>query len=230
MFCHKISLTMKCKNMKLFNRRSRPRQQQHHQFSNILMLSIIWTMLFTETMARPNLENLLSSKPTNEMLQEEEQQPQQQQQQQPSSHDLFLDEIMTNAYENKLYNKLKKYHHSQPNLLNKWPGLRDLVLALDYDDTNNLEESNEFLNTKFFERLQQLASTKSESYDEDIRDYNLDANVVPSKSMKSSASLSANQLTFKDHNIKKNVQYMSPCHFKICNMGRKRNARLLKNY
>lgn len=79
---------------------------------------------------------------------------------------------------------------------------------MDYDDAaNGLEESNEYLNAKFFERLRQLASTKSESYDEDVRDYNnVEANIIPSKSLKSSSSLSANQLTFKDHNIKKNVQ------------------------
>ncbi|XP_065361580.1 uncharacterized protein CNMa [Calliphora vicina] len=212
MLCHKMSLTMKRKTTRCHRRR--------RQFTNILMLSIIWTMLFTETMARPNLESLLSNKPTNDV------QHQQQQQQ-----DLFLDEIMTNTNGEKLFNKLNKYHHNQPNYLNKWPGLRDLVLAMDYDDTNGLEESNEFFNTKFFERLRQLASTKSEAYDEDIvRDENAETNLMPFKSLKSSASVAANQLTFKDHNIKKNVQYMSPCHFKICNMGRKRNARLFSNY
>ncbi|XP_046808647.1 uncharacterized protein LOC111684061 isoform X2 [Lucilia cuprina] len=214
MLCQKMSsLTMKLKA----KQQKCCLQRRNRQFTNILMLSIIWTMLFTQTMARPNLETLLSSKPTNDVVQEEQQQ-----------EDLFLNEIMTNTNGEKLFNKLKRYHHNQPNYLNKWPGLRDLVLTLDYNDNNGLEESNEFFNTKFFERLRQLASTNSDSYDEDVREEN--TNLMPLKGLKSSTALmSANQLTFKDHNIKKNVQYMSPCHFKICNMGRKRNARLFTN-
>lgn len=106
MLCHKMSTTLKCKSIKMCLRRRHYRQQNnyqhHHQFTNILVLSIIWTMLFTETMARPNLETLLSNKPTNDIMEEEQQQQQQQQLQQ----DLFLDEIMANPNNDKFLNKL----------------------------------------------------------------------------------------------------------------------------
>ncbi|TMW52040.1 hypothetical protein DOY81_002892 [Sarcophaga bullata] len=184
-----------------------------HRFTNILLLSIIWTMLFTETMARPNLDALFINKP-NDLQQQQQQQQQQKQQQQ--QQDIFLDEMITSTNSDKLFNKLRKYHRNQPNYITKWPGLRELITNFDYADNSSQEDSNEFWNSKFFERLRQLASLKTESYDSDdnMRD-------------DSSDKSSSNQLTFKEHNTKKNVQYMSPCHFKICNMGRKRNARFL---
>lgn len=83
-----MSLTIKRKNKRCFRRR-------HRQFVNILMLSIIWTLLFTKTMARPNLESLLSNKPTNNVLEQQQQ-----------HQELFLDEIMTNTNGEKFFNKL----------------------------------------------------------------------------------------------------------------------------
>ena len=71
-----------------------------HRFNNILLLSIIWTMLFTETMARPNLDALFINKP-NDLQQQQQQQEKRQQQQ-----DIFLDEMITSTNSDKLFNKL----------------------------------------------------------------------------------------------------------------------------
>ena len=74
-----------------------------HRFNNILLLSIIWTMLFTETMARPNLDALFINKP-NELQQQQHQQQQEKRQQQ--QQDIFLDEMITSTNSDKLFNKL----------------------------------------------------------------------------------------------------------------------------
>lgn len=68
-----------------------------------------------------------------------------------------------------------------------------------------MEDSSEFLNTKFLERLQHLASPKS-AYDDELRLDSGDARLISAKKLKSYDPLSSNQLSFKDHNIKKNVQ------------------------
>ncbi|XP_019892083.2 uncharacterized protein LOC101889869 [Musca domestica] len=175
------------------------------------LLSVIWTMLFTGAMARPNLDALLAKQ--NEVSQ------------------LLLDDfLMGNSNGgDKMFHGLKKYHPKQPNYLAKWPGLRDLVFTIDYDDdiTTTLE------NSEFLERLRQLGDTQSNEYYDEIRQYNDDVATINGSGSSGSgnkakaAKSPANQIIFKEHNTKKNVQYMSPCHFKICNMGRKRNARFL---
>ncbi|KAH8366139.1 hypothetical protein KR093_009693 [Drosophila rubida] len=110
--------------------------------------------------------------------------------------------------------------------VNKWPSLRDLLLTADYEDDAvlpaNMEESNERgqMGARLLQRLHRLGETGDG--DEQVR-YNVidDVAAMPAKKQSEDVKLGANG---KQHNIKKNVQYMSPCHFKICNMGRKRNA------
>ncbi|XP_061399783.1 uncharacterized protein LOC133335526 [Musca vetustissima] len=170
-------------------------------------------MLFTGAMARPNLDALLAKQ--NDVSQ------------------LLLDDLLMGNSNNgggggeKMFRGLKKVQPKQSNYLAKWPGLRDLVFTIDYDDdiTTTLE------NSEFLERLRQLANTQSNEYYDEIRQDNDDVATIKGGgvgggSSKTKAPKSpANQIIFKEHNTKKNVQYMSPCHFKICNMGRKRNAR-----
>ncbi|XP_073838533.1 CNMamide [Musca autumnalis] len=172
------------------------------------LLSIIWTMLFTGAMARPNLDSLLA-KP-NDVSQ------------------LLLDELWVEASNggaggDKMFPELKKYPPKQSNYLAKWPGLRDLVFTIDYNDdiTTTLE------NGEFLERLRQLSDTQSNEYYDEIRQDNDDVATISAGSKTKATQPPTNQIIFKKHNTKKNVQYMSPCHFKICNMGRKRNARFL---
>lgn len=115
---------------------------------------------------------------------------------------------------------------------NKWPSLRDLLLTADYDDDSvlaNMEESNERersqLGSRLLARLHRLAGNEDGTGDD--QRYNMidDMAAMPTKKQSEGVKIGPNS---KQHNIKKNVQfrrqYMSPCHFKICNMGRKRNA------
>ncbi|KAH8302082.1 hypothetical protein KR044_002525 [Drosophila immigrans] len=126
----------------------------------------------------------------------------------------------------------QRQQHKQPtsfnSYVNKWPSLRDLLLTADYEDdavlaNNNLEESNERgqLGSRLLARLHRLGET-GDGDEQQLR-YNVidDITAMPAKKQSEGVQLGA---TGKQHNIKKNVQYMSPCHFKICNMGRKRNA------
>ncbi|KAM8709292.1 hypothetical protein ACLKA7_016148 [Drosophila subpalustris] len=142
--------------------------------------------------------------------------------------------------DNMYYGEQLKQHPQQQqkqlsslnNFVNKWPSLRDLLLTADYDDNtvlSNLEESNERersqLGTRLLARLHRL----SENGDGDEQRYNVidDMTAMPTKKQSEGGRVGSNS---KQHNIKKNVQYMSPCHFKICNMGRKRNAGSFVSY
>ncbi|XP_037937987.1 uncharacterized protein LOC119671431 isoform X2 [Teleopsis dalmanni] len=148
----------------------------------------------------------------------------------------LLNELLANVNEDTVLNELNNYHPpQQQNYLSKWPGLRDLLLASDYEEDNS--ENNEVLNSRFIDRLHRLATLSAQdSADARTDYYTNDANDNESQHSQTDLTdpLLQNKLkvpvteakaTFKDHGIKKNVQYMSPCHFKICNMGRKRNAR-----
>ncbi|EDV96749.1 GH15040 [Drosophila grimshawi] len=115
-----------------------------------------------------------------------------------------------------------KYPQEQQQLLapnyfvNKWPSLRDLLLTADYDDSSSVESAERErypLGSRLLERLHQLGDN-GEGFVNTLDDLT----AVKSKKHNKVQSNS------KQHNIKKNVQYMSPCHFKICNMGRKRNS------
>lgn len=92
MFHHQMSLKMKQKTARNCCRFQR-------QFLNILMLSIMWTMMIAQTMARPNIDTLLFNQPTYDL---EEQRQQQQQQREV----LYLDDVLTNTIKEKLFNKM----------------------------------------------------------------------------------------------------------------------------
>ncbi|KAI8038991.1 uncharacterized protein LOC128259372 isoform X2 [Drosophila gunungcola] len=117
--------------------------------------------------------------------------------------------------------KLQQQEQKQqqrPSFARKWPSLRDLLLTADYDDFGVTQEENEepeVPNTHLLAKLHKLGENGG---GHELR-YNLvnELTKMPIKKILPSHSI-------KDHNTKKNVQYMSPCHFKICNMGRKRNA------
>ncbi|KAH8263804.1 hypothetical protein KR038_006057 [Drosophila bunnanda] len=107
-----------------------------------------------------------------------------------------------------------------PSFGRKWPSLRDLLLTADYDDFGVSQESEERAvdtNSRLLARLHKLSDNGA---GDELR-YNVvnELTNVPSKKVMVPGGHS-----LKEHNTKKNVQYMSPCHFKICNMGRKRNA------
>ncbi|BFF98487.1 uncharacterized protein DMAD_06646 [Drosophila madeirensis] len=133
--------------------------------------------------------------------------------------------------DNTYYGEQLKYQQQQqrqqqeqkqqrlPSFARKWPSLRDLLLTADYEDLGVPQDSNErelVTSSRLISRLHKLSENGGGG--EELR-YNLvnDLTDMPAKKVVPSASL-------KEHNTKKNVQYMSPCHFKICNMGRKRNA------
>ncbi|KAH8379228.1 hypothetical protein KR009_003739 [Drosophila setifemur] len=107
----------------------------------------------------------------------------------------------------------------------KWPSLRDLLLMADYDDFGASQESNEQREIPSESRLLARLHKLSDSGAGDELRYNVveDLTNMPVKKVVPGHSL-------KEHNTKKNVQYMSPCHFKICNMGRKRNAGAFNPY
>ncbi|XP_017126771.1 uncharacterized protein LOC108145720 isoform X2 [Drosophila elegans] len=117
--------------------------------------------------------------------------------------------------------KLQQQEQKQqqrPSFARKWPSLRDLLLTADYDDfgvTQEESEEPEVSNTRLLAKLHKLGENGG---GQELR-YNLvnELTKMPIKKILPGHSI-------KDHNTKKNVQYMSPCHFKICNMGRKRNA------
>ncbi|XP_036336894.1 uncharacterized protein LOC118747008 isoform X1 [Rhagoletis pomonella] len=154
--------------------------------------------------------------------------------QQIEMQQLLLNELLNNVNDDTLYNELKKYQRQQPNYLSKWPGLRDLLLIPDYgedvgDDSGAADDSYEAANTRFIERLRQLAANAVDGIDDARADsQSFGPPTMPLKKKPHSAPAA-----FKDHGIKKNIQlhkqYMSPCHFKICNMGRKRNARFFED-
>ncbi|XP_030372126.1 uncharacterized protein LOC115622352 [Scaptodrosophila lebanonensis] len=151
---------------------------------------------------------------------------------------LLLNELLAAGNEdNTYYGQQLKYQQQRqqqqqqraalpPNYFaNNWPSLRDLLLTVDYDESANALESNEQLNSRLLSRLRKLsdtAVTPNEMVDEDRSD---GLTAMPAKKLASTKIASS---PMKEHNTKKNVQfrkqYMSPCHFKICNMGRKRNA------
>ncbi|KAH8322898.1 hypothetical protein KR059_010167 [Drosophila kikkawai] len=109
-----------------------------------------------------------------------------------------------------------------PSFARKWPSLRDLLLTADYDDFGVSQESEERAvetNSRLLARLHKLSDNGA---GDELR-YNVvnELTNVPSKKV---VLPGGRGHSLKEHNTKKNVQYMSPCHFKICNMGRKRNA------
>lgn len=96
----------------------------------------------------------------------------------------------------------KKYHQKQPSYLAKWPGLRDLVLTIDYDDdTATTMENNDFL-----ERLRQLGGSPPYDMYDDVREDAGDDGTMISNTPAKAGKTPANQLIFKEHNSKKNVQ------------------------
>ncbi|XP_037719649.1 uncharacterized protein LOC119553371 isoform X1 [Drosophila subpulchrella] len=144
---------------------------------------------------------------------------------------LLFNELLGGGNEdNNYYGEQLKYQQQQqqeqkqqrlPSFARKWPSLRDLLLTADYDDFGVTQESDEqeAPNSRLLARLHKLGENGG---GDELR-YNVvtDLTNMPTKKVLPGQSL-------KDHNTKKNVQfrkqYMSPCHFKICNMGRKRNA------
>ncbi|XP_016965053.1 uncharacterized protein LOC108034626 isoform X2 [Drosophila biarmipes] len=140
---------------------------------------------------------------------------------------LMFSELLGGGNEdNNYYGEQLRYQQQQqqeqkqlrlPSFARKWPSLRDLLLTADYDDFGVTQESDEqeAPNSRLLARLHKLGDNGG---GDELR-YNVvsDLTNMPSKKVLPGHSL-------KDHNTKKNVQYMSPCHFKICNMGRKRNA------
>ncbi|XP_062135080.1 uncharacterized protein LOC133844830 isoform X1 [Drosophila sulfurigaster albostrigata] len=151
----------------------------------------------------------------------------------PANEDnLFYGEQLVSLKQQQQQRQQHKQLPSFNSFVNKWPSLRDLLLTADYEDdvllptnnnnNNNLEESNERaqLGSRLVARLHRLS--ESGDGDDQLR-YNVidDMAAMPAKKQSENVKLG---IQAKQHNIKKNVQYMSPCHFKICNMGRKRNA------
>nr|XP_043070003.1 uncharacterized protein LOC108120685 isoform X2 [Drosophila bipectinata] len=139
-----------------------------------------------------------------------------------STTQLLFSELLGGNEDNNVYaEQLKQQEQRQqqqlqraPSFVRKWPSLRDLLLMADYDDFGSQEE--DVTESRLLARLHKLSDNGGAG---DQLRYNVvnDLTNVPSKKVVPSHSL-------KEHNTKKNVQYMSPCHFKICNMGRKRNA------
>ncbi|XP_017059476.1 uncharacterized protein LOC108100211 isoform X2 [Drosophila ficusphila] len=133
---------------------------------------------------------------------------------------LLFSELLGGGNEDNSYytEQLKEQKQQRlPSFARKWPSLRDLLLTADYDDFGVTQESDEpeATSSRLLARLHKLGDNGG---GDELR-YNVvtDLTNMPSKKVMPGHSL-------KDHNTKKNVQYMSPCHFKICNMGRKRNA------
>ncbi|EDX08876.1 uncharacterized protein LOC6736419 isoform X2 [Drosophila simulans] len=138
---------------------------------------------------------------------------------------LFSELLGGENEDNNYYGDQMKFQQQQqeqkqqrvPAFARKWPSLRDLLLTVDYDDFGVTQESEEQVapSSRLLARLHRLGDNGG---GEELR-YNVvnDLTNMPSKKVLPGHPL-------KDHNTKKNVQYMSPCHFKICNMGRKRNA------
>ncbi|KAH8316713.1 hypothetical protein KR074_000028 [Drosophila pseudoananassae] len=139
-----------------------------------------------------------------------------------STTQLLFSELLGGNEDNNVYaDQLKQQEQRQqqqlqraPSFVRKWPSLRDLLLMADYDDFGSQEE--DVTESRLLARLHKLSDNGGAG---DQLRYNVvnDLTNVPSKKVVPGHSL-------KEHNTKKNVQYMSPCHFKICNMGRKRNA------
>ncbi|XP_050333632.1 uncharacterized protein LOC126761485 isoform X1 [Bactrocera neohumeralis] len=166
-----------------------------------LVLSIVW--LVSDACAAPMVNALAGI-------------PQYGTRQQADKQLTLLNELFNNVNEEALLNELKKYRREQPNYLSKWPGLRDLVLMPDYADIalNSDDGDDNYELPSFEERLKQISTNA------------LDGAEVAHDS---SAGRKDNN-TYKTQGVKKNLQSdMSPCHFKICNMGRKRNARYFED-
>ncbi|XP_054733140.1 uncharacterized protein LOC129241036 isoform X2 [Anastrepha obliqua] len=153
--------------------------------------------------------------------------------QQADMQQIMLNELLNNVNEDVLYNELKKYQRKQYNHLSKWPALRGPLLMADYDenfaDSSDAHDSSEMPKIRFVERLRQLAANSIDDIDDERADnHPFIPTAMPPKRKPQSAPV-----VFKDHGTKKNIQlhkqYMSPCHFKICNMGRKRNARFFED-
>ncbi|XP_036220280.1 uncharacterized protein CNMa [Bactrocera oleae] len=125
----------------------------------------------------------------------------------------LLNELFNNVNEEALFSELKKYRRDQSNYLNKWPGLRDLALMADYGEVavNNEDGDDNYELPSIEERLRQISTNA------------IDGAVIAHDSP------AGKKDTYKNQGVKKNLQYMSPCHFKICNMGRKRNARYFED-
>ncbi|XP_030567800.1 uncharacterized protein LOC115767654 [Drosophila novamexicana] len=152
--------------------------------------------------------------------------------------------------DNTYYGEQLKYQQQQQQLqpkqmpsfnyfVNKWPSLRDLLLTADYDDDSvlpmeSVERERAQLASRLLARLHRLGDN-GDGLDagDDQPHYNIldDMSAMPTKKQSEGVKLSSSA---KQHNIKKNVQfrkqYMSPCHFKICNMGRKRNSGSFVSY
>ncbi|XP_011181401.1 uncharacterized protein Ddb_g0293276_0 isoform X2 [Zeugodacus cucurbitae] len=168
-----------------------------HQIYFTLVLSIVW--LASDACASPVVSALAGM-------------PQFGTRQQADKQLTLLNELFN---EDTLYNELKKYRQLQPNYLNKWPGLRDLILMPDYGDiavnAEDGDDNYEFPSAE--ERLRQISTNAIDVANDVSHDY---------------AALKKTP-AYKNQGVKKNLQDMSPCHFKICNMGRKRNARYFED-
>ncbi|XP_046868307.1 uncharacterized protein LOC6645843 isoform X2 [Drosophila willistoni] len=150
---------------------------------------------------------------------------------------LFFNELLESGDEDNTYlGEQMKYQEMQQQqqqqqhyaptsnyFANKWPSLHDLLLTADYDDMQPLENSHEreVTNSRLLARLHRLGDNPA---DEELR-YNVVNDFTDARAKKFGNSGPKLRLPINlGHNTKKNVQYMSPCHFKICNMGRKRSV------
>ncbi|XP_030244349.1 uncharacterized protein LOC115564308 [Drosophila navojoa] len=139
-------------------------------------------------------------------------------QQQPAMQMLFNEFLdsgpadgKTNYYGQQLkYQQLKhqlRQQHLRPKQLpilfftNQWPFLRDLAINSDYDTLGHRESSERERDPQESQLLTRLHRLADNAFDGDDQLFKLSSGA-------------------KQHNSKRNAQYMRPCHFKICNMGR----------
>uniref|UniRef100_W8B4L4 Uncharacterized protein n=1 Tax=Ceratitis capitata TaxID=7213 RepID=W8B4L4_CERCA len=189
-----------------------------HQIIFAFVASIVW--LASDACALPAINTLLGLPTYNSHPQVDMQQA-------------LLNELLDNVNEDAFFSELKKYQHQQPTYLSKWAGLRDILPTFDYGeehaDSGDTDDSYETSNTRLVDHLQQLATNSVDGIG--VGDVRADNPAVIQPVMPFRKKPQSGPVAFKDHGIKKNIQlhkqYMSPCHFKICNMGRKRNARYL---
>lgn len=171
----------------------------YHQIYFTFLLSIVWVA--SDACASPVVNALVGI-------------PQYSTRQQADKQLTLLNELINNVNEDALFNELKKYRREHSKYLNKWPGLRELVLMPDYGEVaDNTEDGDENYELPSIEaHLRQISTNAIDGADGVAHD-----------------SAASKKEAYKNQGVKKNLQYMSPCHFKICNMGRKRNARYFED-
>ncbi|XP_075164583.1 CNMamide [Haematobia irritans] len=112
----------------------------------------------------------------------------------------------------EMFLQSRKSHQQRRNYMTKWPELQDIIVSFNNNEDGNIPKAGQ--SSIYFDSLRWLYAIPPNYISVDKRQNTADEDqsILPFK-----------PFTWKEHNAKRNIQYMTPCYFKLCSMARQRN-------